>query len=51
MNSGTATGPAASYPTNSQQIRFNMGANDQARILAGRTASNAGYLEIATADD
>ena len=28
-----------------------MGDNDQARILVGASASNAGYLEIATADD
>jgi hypothetical protein len=32
-------------------VRGNMGDNDQARILVGATASNAGYLEIATADD
>jgi hypothetical protein len=32
-------------------VRGNMGDNDQARILVGATATNAGYLEIATADD
>ena len=38
--------------TNSAElVRGNMGDNDQARILVGATASNAGYLEIATADD
>ncbi len=44
--SNTVTG------TNSAElVRGNMGDNDQARILVGATASNAGYLEIATADD
>lgn len=38
--------------TNSAElVRGNMGDNDQARILVGATASNAGFLEIATADD
>jgi hypothetical protein len=32
-------------------VRGNMGDNDQFRILIGATASNAGYVEIATADD
>jgi hypothetical protein len=32
-------------------VRGNMGDNDQARILVGATATNAGFLEIATADD
>jgi hypothetical protein len=32
-------------------VRGNMGDNDQFRILVGATASNAGYVEIATADD
>lgn len=37
--------------TSAELVRGNMGDNDQARILVGATASNAGYLEIATADD
>jgi hypothetical protein len=38
--------------TNSAElVRGNMGDNDQARILVGATATNAGFLEIATADD
>ena len=32
-------------------VRGNMADNDQFRILIGGTASNAGYVEIATADD
>lgn len=34
-----------------RQIRFLVGANDYARVAAGATASNAGWMEIATADD
>ena len=38
--------------TNSAEIvRGNMADNDQFRILIGGTASNAGFVEIATADD
>jgi hypothetical protein len=37
--------------TSAELVRGNMGDNDQARILVGATASNAGFLEIATADD
>ena len=37
--------------SSAELVRGNMGDNDQARILVGATASNAGYLEIATADD
>jgi hypothetical protein len=32
-------------------VRVNMADNDQFRILVGGTGSNAGYVEIATADD
>ena len=32
-------------------LYWTMGDNDQARILAGATATNGGYLEIATSDD
>ena len=32
-------------------VRGNMADNDQFRILIGGTATNAGYAEIATADD
>ena len=32
-------------------VRGNMADNDQFRILVGGTATNAGYVEIATADD
>jgi hypothetical protein len=37
--------------TSAELVRGNMGDNDQARILVGATATNAGFLEIATADD
>ena len=51
--SGSATSVVATVTgTNSTElVRGNMGDNDQARILVGATATNAGYLEIATADD
>ena len=41
LNSGTAT----------RQLRFQVGDNDYGRIAAGATAANAGWVEIATADD
>jgi hypothetical protein len=52
-SSGTVAGVVRTVTgTNSAElVRGNMGDNDQARILVGATASNAGYLEIATADD
>ena len=34
-----------------QQVKWSLGSNDYARVYGGATASNAGYLEIATADD
>lgn len=37
--------------TGTRQIRFTCGDNDYGRIAAGANASNAGWLEIATADD
>lgn len=40
-NSGTAI----------RQIRFTVGGNDYARIAAGAAESNAGWMEMATADD
>ena len=40
-NSGTAT----------RQVRFQVGDNDYGRIAAGATGSNAGWMEISTADD
>ena len=53
----TSAGTAAAISqtvtgTNSAElVRGNMADNDQFRILIGGTASNAGYVEIATADD
>jgi hypothetical protein len=40
-NSGTAT----------RQVQFRVGDNDYGRLAAGATAANAGWMEIATADD
>lgn len=37
--------------TTTRQIRFTVGTNDYARVAAGATAANAGWMEIATADD
>ncbi len=37
--------------SSAELVRGNMADNDQFRILVGGTASNAGYAEIATADD
>jgi hypothetical protein len=52
-NAATATKvQATATGTNSAElVRGNMADNDQFRILVGATASNAGYVEIATADD
>ena len=52
-NSETATRIAASVSgTNTiELVRGNMADNDYFRILVGGTASNSGYVEIATADD
>lgn len=40
-NSGTTT----------REVRFTVGDNDYGRVAAGATASNAGWVELATADD
>jgi hypothetical protein len=54
---GALTGAATSVvntvagTASAELVRGNMGDNDQARILVGATATNAGFLEIATADD
>ena len=62
-SSGSTTGNAATATTagavvktvtgtsSAELVRGNMADNDQFRILVGGTASNAGYAEIATADD
>jgi hypothetical protein len=52
-NADTATKTVATVTgtDSAELVRGNMGDNDQARILVGATATNAGYLEIATADD
>jgi hypothetical protein len=52
-NAATATQALVTVTgTNSAElVRGNMADNDQFRILVGGTATNAGYVEIATADD
>ena len=47
---GTLTGTVTGT-TSTELVRGNMGDNDQFRILVGATATNAGFVEIATADD
>ena len=41
----------ANSGTSTRQVQFKAGDNDYGRIAAGATAANAGWLEIATADD
>ena len=50
---GTSTGVVTTVAgtATAELVRGNMADNDQFRILVGGTASNAGYVEIATADD
>jgi hypothetical protein len=56
-SSGSITGTSAgvlrtvSGTNTAELVRGNMADNDQFRILIGGTGSNAGYVEIATADD
>ena len=52
-NAATATQTITTVTgTNSAElVRGNMADNDQFRILVGATATNAGFVEIATADD
>ena len=53
LTGGTMTGDLlfADSGTTTRQIRGIVGANDYWRIAGGATASNAGWMEIATADD
>ena len=52
-SSGTAAAVSktVSGTTSAELVRGNMADNDQFRILVGGTGSNAGFAEIATADD
>jgi hypothetical protein len=52
-SSGTAAAVSrtVSGTNTAELVRGNMADNDQFRILVGGTGSNAGYVEIATADD
>lgn len=53
LSGGTLTGDIAfsNCGTGTRQIQFTCADNDYGRIAVGGTASNAGYMEIATADD
>ena len=53
LSGGTLTGDLlfGNSATTTRQLRFQVGDNDYARVAAGATASNAGWMEIATADD
>ena len=53
LTGGTMSGDLlfANSDTTIRQIRGTVGANDYWRIAGGATASNAGWMEIATADD
>ena len=53
LSGGTLTGDIAfsNCGTGTRQILFTCADNDYGRIAVGGTASNAGYMEIATADD
>lgn len=50
---GTMTGDIlfSDSGTGTRQIRFTTGGSDYARVAAGATATDAGYMEIATAND
>jgi uncharacterized protein (DUF736 family) len=50
---GTSAGVVATVAgtSSAELVRGNMADNDQFRIMVGATASNAGFAEIATADD
>ena len=50
-DTATKTITTVSGTNSAELVRGNMADNDQFRILIGGTASNAGYVEIATADD
>lgn len=53
LSGGTMTGDILfkNSGTTTRQIRGQVGGNDYWRIAGGATASNAGWMEIATADD
>ena len=53
LGGGTLTGDIAfsNCGTGVRQIQFTCADNDFGRVAVGGTASNAGYMEIATADD
>lgn len=53
LSGGTLTGDLffGNSGTSTRQLRFQVGDNDYGRIASGATAANAGWMEIATADD
>lgn len=53
LTGGELTGNLSFSQSNTtlREIRWKIGGSDYARIAGGATASNSGYLELATADD
>lgn len=53
LSGGTLNGDVffSNSATTTRQIRFSIGDTDYGRIASGATASNAGWIEIASADD
>ena len=53
LSGGTLTGDVlfGNSETTTRQIRFQVGDNDYGRVASGATEANAGWVELATADD
>ena len=53
LSGGTLTGDLlfSNSGTGTRQVKFTGGDNDNGRVAVGATAANAGWMEIATADD
>ena len=51
LNGDTTINGNLYFTNSSKQIRWTCGDNDYGRIFCSHTGSNAGYMEIATADD
>lgn len=53
LTGGTMSGNIyfSNSSTTTREVRFTVGDNDYGRVAAGATASNSGWVELATADD
>ena len=53
LTGGSMTGDIlfSNSGTTTRQVRFTVGDNDYGRVAAGATATNAGWVELASADD